>query len=245
MKFLKPLASKFELNALSKKVQEQNEFLARRQSEADREGKRLESYFVWERSRFKKDEKRLRSEGDATRLTVSGLPIKGGKNNPKREAEWLVPASDWDSSYELPFRLAATAGDVGASEDDYDEDEVLFVLWLVGGVVFLASDDGLTPIDVKALVNQERNTRRLALEKAHALQAMTEQLDKPRQRERIPQEVRIEVWQRDQGRCVECGSQEGLEFDHIIPFAMGGSNTARNLQLLCGDCNRRKGMTLG
>lgn len=74
---------------------------------------------------------------------------------------------------------------------------------------------------------------------------MTEQLDKPRQRERLPQAVRIEVWQRDGGRCVECGSQADLEFDHIIPFAMGGANTARNLHLLCGDCNRPKGMTLG
>ena len=85
----------------------------------------------------------------------------------------------------------------------------------------------------------------LALEKAHALQAMAEQLYRPRQRERLPHEVRIEVWQRDSGRCVECGSQEDLEFDHIIPSAIGGSSTARNLQLLCGDCNRRKGMTLG
>jgi hypothetical protein len=67
---------------------------------------------------------------------------------------------------------------------------------------------------------------------------------KPRVRKPIPKSVKMFVWQRDRGRCVECGSQERLEFDHIIPWADGGSDTARNLQLLCEPCNRRKGRTL-
>ena len=61
-----------------------------------------------------------------------------------------------------------------------------------------------------------------------------------RQRTPIPESIRNEVWRRDQGRCITCGSQINLEFDHIIPFSKGGSNTARNLQLLCETCNRRK-----
>ena len=59
-------------------------------------------------------------------------------------------------------------------------------------------------------------------------------------RERIPESVRLFVWQRDQGQCVKCGSRELLEFDHIIPVALGGSNTERNIQLLCERCNREK-----
>jgi len=59
-------------------------------------------------------------------------------------------------------------------------------------------------------------------------------------RQHIPQKVRDEVWRRDQGRCVECGSQINLEFDHIIPISKGGSNTARNIRLLCEECNRKK-----
>jgi len=56
----------------------------------------------------------------------------------------------------------------------------------------------------------------------------------------IPSKVKQEVWRRDQGRCVECGSKGNLEYDHIIPVSKGGSSTTRNIQILCQDCNRKK-----
>ena len=67
-----------------------------------------------------------------------------------------------------------------------------------------------------------------------------ETTQKPERREPIPEDVKFEVWRRDGGKCVICGSQKNLEFDHIIPFSKGGSSTARNIQLLCQDCNRHK-----
>ncbi|MFI9505339.1 TerD family protein [Nocardia sp. NPDC052566] len=57
----------------------------------------------------------------------------------------------------------------------------------------------------------------------------------------IPQEVKAEVWQRDGGKCVECGDGHYLEFDHIIPLSRGGATSATNLQILCRACNRAKG----
>jgi len=57
----------------------------------------------------------------------------------------------------------------------------------------------------------------------------------------IPQDVKITVAIRDQGKCVQCGSAEDLHYDHKIPWSRGGANTAGNIQLLCGTCNRRKG----
>jgi hypothetical protein len=60
-------------------------------------------------------------------------------------------------------------------------------------------------------------------------------------REAIPERVRHEVWRRDLGTCVQCGSRARLEFDHIIPVSRGGSNTTRNIELRCEPCNRRKG----
>lgn len=60
----------------------------------------------------------------------------------------------------------------------------------------------------------------------------------------IPGSVKDAVWRRDQGRCANCGSQRRLEFDHIIPYAKGGSNTYRNIQLMCETCNRAKSDSL-
>lgn len=56
----------------------------------------------------------------------------------------------------------------------------------------------------------------------------------------IPTEVKQRVLERDGGRCVMCGSSDGIHFDHIIPVAKGGDNTEQNIQLLCKECNLHK-----
>jgi HNH endonuclease len=58
----------------------------------------------------------------------------------------------------------------------------------------------------------------------------------------IPTPVKLEVWARDGGRCVECGSSDNLHFDHVIPYSQGGSSlVADNIQLLCARHNLSKG----
>jgi hypothetical protein len=57
----------------------------------------------------------------------------------------------------------------------------------------------------------------------------------------IPTPVKLEVWKRDKGRCVECEATNNLHFDHIIPWSRGGSSlTAANVQLLCARHNIAK-----
>ncbi len=63
---------------------------------------------------------------------------------------------------------------------------------------------------------------------------------KKRVRHKLPAVIQIAVWERDEGRCVQCGSIENLEFDHIIPLSKGGANTISNIQILCSKCNLRK-----
>jgi DNA-directed RNA polymerase subunit RPC12/RpoP len=99
---------------------------------------------------------------------------------------------------------------------------------------------GLTSEDVMALALQLQRDKDTTLERARA-EMRGETLAATRPREPIPESVRHEVWRRDQGRCVDCGSKVRLEFDHIIPWSEGGSNTARNLELRCEDCNGKKG----
>jgi hypothetical protein len=57
----------------------------------------------------------------------------------------------------------------------------------------------------------------------------------------IPSDVKKEVWQRDEGKCILCGSNKNLHFDHDVPFAKGGTSlTAKNIRLLCAKCNLEK-----
>lgn len=61
----------------------------------------------------------------------------------------------------------------------------------------------------------------------------------------IPTQVKLEVWKRDNGCCVRCGSSENLHFDHIIPYSLrGSSKAAENIQLLCAKHNLEKHDTI-
>ncbi|MDE2291834.1 MAG: HNH endonuclease [Elusimicrobia bacterium] len=63
---------------------------------------------------------------------------------------------------------------------------------------------------------------------------------------RVPRWVKDAVWRRDGGRCAfvsedgrRCGCAEWLEFDHVVPFALGGlSDDPANVRLLCRTHNQ-------
>ena len=100
-------------------------------------------------------------------------------------------------------------------------------------------DDGLDAEAVALLVWDRTRRRDSQIERLREIRAREEQVVGAR-RERIPPETRAFVWERDEGLCVACSVEEDLQFDHVIPVARGGGNSAENLQILCGTCNRQK-----
>jgi 5-methylcytosine-specific restriction endonuclease McrA len=108
---------------------------------------------------------------------------------------------------------------------------------------FFWEDDGLRADEVEALVHERERRLRKRIERARDLMVADAEPPGPR-REAISEDVRREVFRRDGGRCAVCGSGELLQFDHVIPVALGGASTAANLQVLCAACNREKGASL-
>ena len=55
--------------------------------------------------------------------------------------------------------------------------------------------------------------------------------------------MKREAYERQRGICVHCQQHfklEEMEADHITPWHLGGQTIAKNCQMLCKDCNRRK-----
>ena len=53
----------------------------------------------------------------------------------------------------------------------------------------------------------------------------------------IPAAVKRRVYT---GRCANCDTRHGLEYDHIVKYSHGGGNGESNIQMLCRSCNGRK-----
>lgn len=103
----------------------------------------------------------------------------------------------------------------------------------------VACADEFPDDEIALMIREAFDRERKAMERLRTKFSDVETITQ--RREPIPEKVRIFVWQRDGGRCVTCGGNENLEFDHIIPFSKGGSATERNIQLMCRSCNASKG----
>lgn len=60
----------------------------------------------------------------------------------------------------------------------------------------------------------------------------------------FPDKIKRETYERQDGICTICGKRfmiEQMEADHITPWCEGGHTDAANCQMLCRECNRRKG----
>ena len=60
----------------------------------------------------------------------------------------------------------------------------------------------------------------------------------------FPEDIKLAVWEKQQHICPHCGKEFDYEFmegDHITPWREGGRTVIENCQMLCMECNRRKG----
>lgn len=96
--------------------------------------------------------------------------------------------------------------------------------------------------DYKIVNDGKRNVFRflLTLTDKHNNTGEFQAVDLPHTR-LIPSEVKKEVWKRDKGKCVICGSTNNLHYDHDLPYSKGGTSlTANNVRLLCMAHNLKK-----
>ena len=60
----------------------------------------------------------------------------------------------------------------------------------------------------------------------------------------FPDDIKLAVWEQQNHICKNCGKEFDFEFmegDHITPWREGGRTVIENCQMLCRECNRRKG----
>lgn len=106
-------------------------------------------------------------------------------------------------------------------------------IWSYNGIFELI--DSWTENDGK------RNVFKFKLTAIEDLDLATESHTIHERRRIIPTEIKLEVWKRDAGKCVTCGAEDELHFDHILPFSKGGTSIkTENVQLLCARHNLAK-----
>lgn len=165
----------------------------------------------------------------------------------------LRPGFFWTSKGEMIFTLGKTSYPLGKTrEQDFSEHlesqmhypKLITVInsrryWQFQNK-FYWENEGLRAAEVHALLVTREQLKKRRLETARSTAAVISAPRTGTPRRAIPDDVKLYIMERDRGTCVECGSTAEIQFDHIIPLALGGSNNVENLQILCGPCNRSK-----
>lgn len=158
------------------------------------------------------------------------IPIKDSNLNIDEhitEQSYKIIGNFTESSQEEPLLIASN---LHTYQDQY---------WLYQGNYY-KDTDRLTAAEVKALIVSRTKMKRARINRAVTIANAPETPIDEQRRGYIAEDIRLLVWERDGGKCVKCGARHELQFDHIIPFSLGGGSTEHNLQILCGSCNRAK-----
>ena len=111
-------------------------------------------------------------------------------------------------------------------------------IWhLVGGKPYLKP----LPLQVFMKLLRDYTTRKSPKERIKSRKARKTKASHSTSKTRyIPAATKDEVHVRDQGQCTyvsptgtRCSCKQNLEYDHIMPFSLGGESSAENLRLFC------------
>jgi len=129
----------------------------------------------------------------------------------------------------------------------YYKKEALKALLVIGGVLGFALLGARFPglgvvvllVGTILVLLHARDKRRSR--QTHHATPTTQPAYKP-SRPPMPASVSVKrtVWTRDGGRCVQCGTNQKIRFDHVIPYSKGGADSVANLQVRCQRCTLRK-----
>lgn len=108
-----------------------------------------------------------------------------------------------------------------------------------------ASEVDLQALQERFIKHREKcNMRAEKMRSFHPVQPVCYASNTRKQWSRIRKTISEIIFNRDGRICKNCGSTDNLTIDHILPISRGGTNCIRNLQVLCFDCNVRKGTNL-
>ena len=162
-------------------------------------------------------------------------PRASGYSNPKL-VDQLEKTSSGGLTQNGKFHAAAQAAKAGRRTPERVRvyEKIRPGIWAYNGVFHLV--DSWVESDEKRRVFK---FKLIAVEGEEDL--TTRPLSTSLRRRIIPTAVKLAVWKRDGGKCVECGSDNELHFDHDLPWSKGGTSiTEANVQLLCARHNLQK-----
>jgi len=177
---------------------------------------------------------RIHSDGKTIEYEGHDVSKKSYTHNPKQE----------DQPEKLPSGRLTQNGLFTKAVDEYKSGEqgpelvkvyekVFPGVWSLKGFFDL--------VDYRVTHDGRRNVFRFILHLSERGENATSIDREPAHTRLIPSGVKKEVWKRDGGKCVQCGSIKNLHFDHDLPFSKGGTSiSSKNVRLLCMKHNLEK-----
>ena len=180
-------------------------------------------------------EDRLEDNGETLIYEGHDEPRSSSNRNPKLVDQPMnTPGGKPTQNGKFYAAAIATAQESAPVERVRVYEKIKKGIWSYNGVFHL--------VDAWLTQDEHRQVFKFKLLAVEGDEDFTQPVKKNLEHRRIiPSQVKLEVWKRDQGRCVKCGSTNELHFDHDLPYSKGGTSlTSQNIQLLCARHNLQK-----